>query len=347
MKTPALPAPTVLLVGFLGSGKTTLLRNLLPLLEARGLEPFVVINDYQNAKIDASALKSLVKEVIPLNGNCVCCDSIHELINTLLDMPEKPNRVVLIEANGTTDPFSLIEHLVAHVQLRVKFFPLIQVGLIDVKRWQKRAWQNDLERLQAESASHLFFTRLDSESAKSISRVRADLEWMNPRAVETSLAELADELLSLSRTLPKHQEELKFSVTKSKNKFSIRPPQQDRHQLSHGFVAIQIDLPKKVDGSVLMAWLRQLSASVLRVKGVCQLLELPGIHFVFQRTDDTPPQPTMFPLLEEPIIPPCAVLIGVRLDGEALRRDAAACFAAGKVAIVEAGPVGIGILEQS
>jgi G3E family GTPase len=316
-----MPAPTVLLVGFLGSGKTTFLRNLLPLLEARGLEPFVVINDYQNAKIDATSLKSLVKEVIPLNGNCVCCDSIHELINTLLAMPEKPNRVVLIEANGTTDPFSLIEHLVAHVQLRAKFFPLIQVGVVDIKRWQKRAWQNDLERLQAESASHLFFTRLDTESPKSIARVRADLEWLNPRAVETTLDELAEELAGLTTTSRRQPGEMTFSVTKSKNKFSIKS-HQHHHQLSHGFVAVQIDLPKKVDGSALMAWLRQISASVLRVKGVCQLLELPGIHFVFQRTDDTPPQPTMFPLLDEPAIPPCAVLIGVRLDEESLRQDA-------------------------
>lgn len=324
-KSSGLPAPTVLLVGFLGSGKTTFLRNLLPLLEARGLEPFVVINDYQNAKIDASSLKSLVKEVIPLNGNCVCCDSIHELINTLLAMPEKPNRVVLIEANGTTDPFSLIEHLVAHVQLRERFFPLIQVGVVDIKRWQKRHWQNDLEHLQAESASHLFFTRLDSESPERTSRVREDLAWMNPRAVEMSVDQLAEELACLAMTSRQPPGEMTFSVSSSKNKFSIKP---QHHQLSHGFVAIQIALPERVAGSALMGWLRQLSASVLRVKGVCQLSELPGLHFVFQRTDDTPPQPTMFPLLDEPAIPACAVLIGVRLDEAALRAEAAVTLVA-------------------
>jgi len=324
MKTPALPAPTVLLVGFLGSGKTTFLRNLLPLLEARGLEPFVVINDYQNAKIDASSLKSLAKEVIPLNGNCVCCDSIHELIDTLLAMPEKPNRVVLIEANGTTDPFSLIEHLVAHVQLRAKFFPLIQVGVIDIKRWQNRAWHNDLERLQAESASHLVFTRLDSEQPERIARVRSDLEWMNPRALETGLEKFAGELADLTNAWSRMPDGEVYSLVTAKKKFSLAPRQH--HHLSHGFVAVQIDLPAKVAGSALTAWLHQLPASVLRVKGVCQLSELPDLNFIFQRTDDTPPQPTMFPLLAEPAVPPCAVLIGVRLDQTQLQENARAHF---------------------
>lgn len=50
-------APLILVVGFLGAGKTTFLRELLPLLEARGLEPFVIINDYANAKVDASSLR--------------------------------------------------------------------------------------------------------------------------------------------------------------------------------------------------------------------------------------------------------------------------------------------------
>ncbi|MGC1480965.1 MAG: GTP-binding protein [Chthoniobacterales bacterium] len=190
-----MPVPTVLLVGFLGAGKTTFLREILPQLEERGLVPYVLINDYQNARVDASSLRHLTDEVRAINGNCVCCDSIHELINDLLAIPETPDRVVLIEANGTTDPFSLIEHLTAHLELRQRFAPIIQVGFVD-----------------------------------------------------------------------------------------------------------------------------------LRVKGVCQLLELPDIHFVFQRTDDTPPQPTMFPLLAEPTVPPCAILIGVRLAAEEIQQAASAKF---------------------
>ncbi len=58
-----LPVPTILFVGFLGAGKTTFLREILPHLEARGLVPYVLINDYQNARVDASSLRHLTEEV--------------------------------------------------------------------------------------------------------------------------------------------------------------------------------------------------------------------------------------------------------------------------------------------
>lgn len=53
------PAPTVLISGFLGAGKTTFLHRLLPPLAERGLAPYVLINDYRNAEVDASGLRAI------------------------------------------------------------------------------------------------------------------------------------------------------------------------------------------------------------------------------------------------------------------------------------------------
>ncbi len=313
---PSSPAPTVLLVGFLGAGKTTFIRELLPILGSRGLEPYVLINDYQNARIDAGSLKHLIEEVEAINGNCVCCDSIHELINRLLSIPAKPHRVVLIEANGTTDPISLIEHLTAHTELRQSFKPLMQVGVIDMKRWQNRAWHNALELLQAKCASHLVFTRSDSVKTERCAHVRGNLEQLNPRSVETSPEKLAEELARIVAMAQKPPTPVKYTVKK------LRTVHRHDHSLAHGFVAIQLSLPAQVDGPTFYQWLRELPDNVLRVKGIVQLTELPDFHFMFQRTDETPKQPTMFPLLVEPTMPPCAVLIGVRLAEEKIRREA-------------------------
>lgn len=64
--------PLVLLAGFLGAGKTRLLSQLIPALHARGTRSRVILNDFENATIDAARLGELEALVTPLNGECVC-----------------------------------------------------------------------------------------------------------------------------------------------------------------------------------------------------------------------------------------------------------------------------------
>lgn len=318
MKRPPLtiaPAPTLLLVGFLGAGKTTFLRAILPQLAEQDLQPFVIINDYQDARVDAERLRELTDEVAAISGNCVCCDSVHELIETLLAIPAHPRRVILIEANGTTDPQPLIEHLTLLPALRERVGALALLGVVDVKRWQRRDWHDELERAQIEFASHLLLTRGESEGAVRVAQVRSDLEWLNTRARETNAVKLAAEL----RRLAEDGASLPPVVS--------REGRHRTHTLAHSFVAVQIELPAQVVGLALVAWLQGLPASVLRVKGVAALHEMPGRFFSFQRADDATHRPSLHPLSAEPVVPPCAVLIGVRLDAAALRREAAAMLA--------------------
>lgn len=61
--------PLVILVGFLGAGKTTYLKNLLPQLVKVGIEPHVIINDYENATVDAELFAGLTKHITPINGS--------------------------------------------------------------------------------------------------------------------------------------------------------------------------------------------------------------------------------------------------------------------------------------
>ncbi len=89
--------PLVLTVGFLGSGKTTFLKNLLPRLAALGIEPGVVINDYQNAGVDAAQLRELTGTVEAISGDCVCCGSKDELLETLRKFEHRPGRVVIVD----------------------------------------------------------------------------------------------------------------------------------------------------------------------------------------------------------------------------------------------------------
>ena len=43
----------ITVVGFLGAGKTTLLKYLLKNFTSNGWDPYVILNDYENANMDA------------------------------------------------------------------------------------------------------------------------------------------------------------------------------------------------------------------------------------------------------------------------------------------------------
>ncbi len=299
--------PLVLVAGFLGAGKTTFLRDILPLLESRGLVPSVIINDYANAKIDASSLAQEGREVLPITGSCICCDSIHELMEALLDILVSDHGVVLVEANGTSAPASLIEHLLVNPPLREKFDPMMQVTVIDLRRWQNRKGHNDLERLQVETASHLLFTREDSETKKRIKDVCADLRRINAKAIEIQSAAFADELVAIVRKT-KHGSALQRSESAHHHHAT------DQHELAHAFVGLDIALPDPIDGEVLAEWLEGLGPDVLRAKGIVRLTEEPEAWFQFQMLPDFSRRIQIFELNAKPAVSPCAVLIGVGLD---------------------------------
>lgn len=336
------PAPTVLIAGFLGAGKTTLIQQLLPLLAARGLAPYVLINDYRNAELDASSLRALTGDVRAINGDCICCDSLDELINLLLDIHDKPHRIVLVEANGTSDPYSLIENLSLLAKLRERFDPLLQVTVVDAKRWQRRAWHCELERMQTETASHFVLNHQEAAGAARTKEVRGDLEWANAKAKFTdaeAFAHLLGSLVEGTRMAPSaalppkhdHASERDRAHEHSHGHGEDHGHDHDhehphQHALAHGFIACQIDLPPVITGVSLLHWLRSLPPAILRVKGVAHLQEFPGKHFVFQRTDDAPTAAVMKPVVYTPTVDPCAVLIGVSLNLDELQRDAEAVF---------------------
>jgi G3E family GTPase len=62
------PTPLLLVAGFLGAGKTTFLRALLPALARRGLRARVLLNDFQNARVDGATLADVAPDLVALHG---------------------------------------------------------------------------------------------------------------------------------------------------------------------------------------------------------------------------------------------------------------------------------------
>jgi len=327
--------PLLLLVGFLGAGKTTYLRNLLPQLRAQGLDPHVIINDYQNARVDAEQLRELAESIVPISGSCVCCGSRDELLGALEAFEHVPGRVLVIETNGTTDAEELVELLSLEPALE-RFTQPIQLSVIDGQRWQKRFWHNVLELEQARTANFLFISRLAEIDAKRLAAVRHSLETHGISAPCVEPEELALEIHSASaavrtlagRSFAAHDAECGCCHDHDHDHHEESEHDHKEHgHAAHHFASMQIDLPETVSRAALTSFLAALPPEVIRVKGLARLVESPDEYHVFQKVESGPAQ--WLPIggttrLSHPL----AVLIGPAIDPEPIRARAAQLFGA-------------------
>jgi G3E family GTPase len=296
--------PIIIVTGFLGAGKTTFLRELLPLLKDEPRRPYVILNDFLNAEIDSATLRQVADEVHAISGGCVCCDSSEALNNALHQVPENIPCNVIIEANGTTDPYPLIELVMLLPRHHERFGPVIHLNVINEKRWQKRLlpWDKALERAQAATASHIITNRRLEASLRQQFRVRSELAQINPDAQRI---ESAQEFALILRSL---------STIQQPNLETANPLGHAHHH-----VATRIELPAMRE-ETLIHWLKSFPPEVLRIKGAVHLIDDAEYESCFfQRTDDDTERPYLSKGKLPKETPPCAVFIGGKLNASAIK----------------------------
>lgn len=324
--------PLILLVGFLGAGKTTYLRQLLPALRGLGIEPHVIINDYQNARVDAELLRELTASIVPISGSCVCCGSREELLGALEGFDHAPDRVAVIETNGTTDAEELVELLALDPAL-VRFTQPIQLSVIDGQRWQKRFWHNALELEQTRTAGFVFVSRWAELGAKRQAKVAESFAHHGLPATSTTPDAFAAEIagvLAAVRDLPGRDAvahpggecECGHDHDHDHHHHEHHRSPDDPAHAAHHFASLQIDLPAVVERRLLASFLDGLPREVIRVKGLARLADSPDEYHVFQRVEDAPTQ--WLPIGKTTRLGhPLAILIGPGVDADAVQSRAA------------------------
>ncbi len=282
----AMQSPLVLIVGYLGAGKTTFLQRVVPALGARGVRPRVVLNDYQDARVDAARLAALDALVTPISGDCICCGSRQELLDALVSLDQVPGSVVLIEANGTSDAAELHDVLALDPRL-MAFSRPIQVTVVDARRWQKRWFDKRLEREQAETASHLWLNWCEGVAFSRIQTVAFEVASVNPGAQQTSPADFADYLAGLVRSL----------ADQAARTFTPRPTaHRHDHDGRHHFASLGVEFPAIVRRERLNAMVLEFANEIRRAKGVIAFTTAPERQVAWSyvagddaiRTEDLP-----------------------------------------------------------
>jgi G3E family GTPase len=307
--------PLIVIVGFLGAGKTTFLQKLVPALGAEGLTPSLLINDYQNARIDAERFRGVIDEVTTLNGDCVCCGSRDELLAALEQFEHRTGRVLLLETNGTTDSEQLLETLAFNKDLK-RFTPPIQLSIIDGQRWQRRFWHNALEREQVRTATHLFISRTDIIAPERLASVEKSLDSLGIHAPVTDPASFAKEIASLPDTLKSPRSQKPHSHDTEHHRSE---GEHHHHHAKHHFASCEIPLPAFVFKRAFEDFLNALPKEVLRAKGLVVFREDPGEFQIFQKVGHDGPV-HFFPIGPHPLIQePVALFIGPQLPVEILK----------------------------
>lgn len=265
--------PLVLMAGFLGAGKTRFLTQLVPALATRGVRARIILNDFENATIDAARLGALDALVTPLNGECVCCGSLRELLQQLYDTPPDAGSVMLIEANGATETDELLGHLTTDPRLAHFTLPL-QLTVVDAAKWQKRWFSNALERAQVRTATHVQLNWMERLGDARRAAVQASVRELAPHAAFVHVDDYADALAQLARDV--------YAEAERGGRLTAAAPAH-RHGHTHPFGSLAEPLPRVVDRAAFTAFVRALPPEVVRAKGMIRFSDAPNAMWVWHK----------------------------------------------------------------
>ncbi len=296
--------PVTIVTGFLGSGKTTLINAGLKSPDLA--KTVVVVNEFGEVGLDHLLYTSSNDAVVVLENGCLCCTVRTDLIATMNslyhdrargDLPDFNN--VVIETTGLAEPGPVIQAFLSEPTLDGLYRVVNVVTVVDAVNWQATA-QNHHEALkQVALADDLLITKIDLKGEDSYAELSAELQSMNPAAkiakadfsVEAVAPLLMHKGFDAADSMADPTEWLSIAAYEVHAHKIEEDHDAKHHDISHHFAAKAIEsfvlsrvnpMTREELQFLLDGISQNLGTSLLRVKGLINILEEPGKPAVVQ-----------------------------------------------------------------
>ncbi len=277
------PIPVTILTGFLGAGKTTLLNRILN--GNHGLKVAVLVNDFGSINIDAELIVGVESNVISLANGCICCTIRDDLVETVMETINRPERpeYILLEASGVAEPTGIaVTFNNPRFRDRIRLDSILCV--VDAEQAFAAPETMELKLFQMACADMVILNKVDLVDRDQIGKLKAwfDSRFHRYRLVEASHCDVPlPVLLSVGRFDPA---QLDANAHLEKGRCTDPNCRHEHHDHDHSkmFSTWSYETDRPLSLEALRETASKLPSNIYRAKGVIYTADAPERRAVLQ-----------------------------------------------------------------